>query len=100
VIQKLSLTPAQCRAARALIPWSQDQLAVASRVGKATIANFETGKRSPIANNLSAIRAALEAAGVAFLDDGATVDGGPGVRLARPLAGQPEAENLNAANDE
>jgi transcriptional regulator with XRE-family HTH domain len=72
----MSFTPAQCRAARALIGWSQDQLANASRVAKATIANFETGDRAPYERTLADIRRALESAGVEF-----TNGGQPGVRL-------------------
>ena len=54
------LSPRQCRAARGLLGWSQDQLADAANVARATIANFETGKTQPVGNNLSAIRAAFE----------------------------------------
>lgn len=74
------LPPAQSRAARALIGWSQTDLANASRVSISTIRDYETEKRQPIANNLAAIRAALEQAGVQFLDNGDTA-GGPGVAL-------------------
>ncbi|MGO4840799.1 helix-turn-helix domain-containing protein [Rhizobiaceae sp. 2RAB30] len=97
----MSLTPGQCRAARGLIGWSQAQLSDASKVSPATLANFETGKRVPIANNLAAIRAALEAAGVVFLADGeTTTTGGPGVRL-RPATDEGiRPEDLNAANDD
>ncbi|PNG24173.1 transcriptional regulator [Methylocella silvestris] len=58
--------------------WSQPELATASGAGVSTIRDFETEKRTPIANNLSAIRAALEAAGVEFIPENG---GGPGVRL-------------------
>lgn len=75
------LTPAQSRAARALINWSQPQLAEASGTGVSTIRDFETSKRTPIANNIAAIRTALEAAGVIFQAEGEAIDGGAGVRL-------------------
>lgn len=78
------LSPAQCRAARALLPWSQDQLAEASGVAKATIANFELGKRTPYDRTLADIRAALEAAGIQFIPENG---GGAGVRLAKPNDG-------------
>lgn len=61
--------------------WSQAQLSEASKVSPATIANFESGKRVPIANNLAAIRNALETAGVIFIDSNGN---GPGVRLRDP----------------
>ena len=64
------LPPAQSRAARALIGWSQTDLANASRVSISTIRDYETEKRQTIANNLAAIRAALEAAGVQFVEPG------------------------------
>jgi transcriptional regulator with XRE-family HTH domain len=70
------ITPAQSRAARALINWSQPQLAEASGVSVSTIRDFETGKRSPIVNNLAALRRALEAAGVEL-----TNGEQPGVKL-------------------
>lgn len=74
----MSITVGQCRAARGLIGWSQGQLSESSKVSTATIANFESGKRTPIANNLTAIRTALETAGVLFIDANGN---GPGVRL-------------------
>lgn len=72
----MSFTPAQCRAARALVGWSQDQLASVSKVAKATIANFELGNREPYQRTLDDIREALEGAGVEF-----TNGGQPGVRV-------------------
>ena len=76
------LTPRQVRAARALLAWSQRDLAKAAGIGTSTVADFERGSRTPIANNAQAIRAALEGAGVAFRLGGAVI--GPS---APPIAG-------------
>jgi DNA-binding transcriptional regulator YiaG len=62
------MSPEQCRAARAWLGLSQDDLASAASVGNSTIRDFEAGRRAPISNNLAAIRAALEAKGIAFVD--------------------------------
>lgn len=77
----MAISPAQCRAARSLLGWSQDKLATASKVAKATIANFEAGKREPYDRTLVDLRSTLETAGVIFQADGEMVAGGPGVRL-------------------
>lgn len=73
------LTPKHVRAARALLAWSQQDLAKRAGVATSTIADFERGQRTPVANNAQAIRGALEQAGIRFLATGAIV--GP------PLAG-------------
>jgi len=75
------IAPATCRAGRALLDWSQTQLADAARVGNSTVRNFEAGRSIPVTNNLDAIRRALEAAGVEFIPENG---GGPGVRLRKP----------------
>ena len=72
------MTPEQCRAARGLKDWSQSKLAAEAKVGESTVRNFEAGRSIPIANNLDAIRRALEAAGVEF-----TNGDQPGVRLRK-----------------
>jgi transcriptional regulator with XRE-family HTH domain len=63
----------QSRAARGLLGWSQQTLADAANVSLATIQLFETNKREPIPNNLTAIRRALEDAGVVFHTDGKNI---------------------------
>jgi len=62
------MTPGQCRAARAWIQISQDELAKAAKVGVSTVRDFEVGKRTPIAATLAAMKAALEAWGVRFVN--------------------------------
>jgi transcriptional regulator with XRE-family HTH domain len=74
----MTILPAQSRAARALLGWSQVKLASRSHLGESTVRDFEAGRRTPLINNLAAIRAALEKAGVEF-----TNGGQPGVRLTR-----------------
>lgn len=77
------LISAQCRAARALIDWSREDLAERSKVGLRTIVDFERGAREPRELTKDALRRALEAAGVLFVEQD---DDGPGVRLRRALA--------------
>lgn len=81
--KRLMLTPAQIRAARALLNWSQVDLAAASGVALQSIKNIETGKTDPRLSTATALCRALETAGIIFLDDGQSTDGGPGVRLAK-----------------
>jgi transcriptional regulator with XRE-family HTH domain len=72
------MTPDQSRAARGLLDWSQAELAARSNLSESTIRDFEKGRRVPSINNLAAVRRALEAAGVQFIDGDQ-----PGVRLTR-----------------
>ena len=64
------ISPEQIRAARALLAWSQRELAAEARVATSTIADFERGFRTPVANNAQAIREALEAKGLQFIAGG------------------------------
>ena len=73
---QFDISPAQCRAARALIDWSRESLADASRVGLRTLVDFERGARKPRDVTLDALRRALEAEGVEFTNGSI-----PGVRL-------------------
>lgn len=61
------MTPEQCRAARAWLGMSQEQLATEATVGVSTVRDFEAGRREPTRNNLAAIRAVLELAGFQFV---------------------------------
>lgn len=75
------ITPAQLRAARALLDWSQDRLAQASGMPKRSVVRFEAGETMPRARTIRALRSALEEAGVEFLPSNGS---GPGVRLQSP----------------
>jgi transcriptional regulator with XRE-family HTH domain len=80
------MAPEQCRAGRALLAWSQDDLSAKAKVAKKTLQLFELGKRQPYRRTLQLLRRALEAAGVEFItEDESSAGGGSGVRLARPV---------------
>lgn len=73
----------QVKAARALLAWSQHDLAAASGVSYPTIARLEKddGPLGGRASTVEAIRTALERAGIEFIAENG---GGAGVRLSRP----------------
>jgi transcriptional regulator with XRE-family HTH domain len=77
------MTPSQCRAARGLLNWNQDDLAQAARVSVVTVRNFENDKSVPQRATLDVVQRAFETAGVEFLDDGR-----PGVRVAKRVKGR------------
>lgn len=72
----------QVKAARALLAWSQADLAKASQVSEPTIARLESqdGELGGRADTAAKIVAALEVAGVEFIAENG---GGPGVRLRK-----------------
>jgi transcriptional regulator with XRE-family HTH domain len=74
------ITPAQCRAARGLIGWNQQDLAKEARIGVVTVHQLETGVSQPRRATLDVIRRAFEAAGVEFIEENG---GGAGVRLRK-----------------
>ena len=82
------ISSAQMRAARALLRWSALDLAEASKVGVATIRRVEVveGEIPVTLANEGALRQALEAAGVEFIDENG---GGAGVRLRKPAKEKP-----------
>jgi transcriptional regulator with XRE-family HTH domain len=75
------ITPAQCRAARGLIAWSQSDLAQKAGIGAVAVHQLESGSSNPRRSTLTVIRQAFEAAGVEFIEENG---GGPGVRLREP----------------
>lgn len=70
----------QSRAGRALLNWSQDDLATHARLAKRTIANFEGDARMAHPETAAAIAAALQDAGVILIPEG---DEGVGVRIKK-----------------
>ena|SRR6266478_1819945 len=81
-VQENPLTGPQIRAARALLNWSAEDLSRRSAVSLRTIrrAELTEGHTSMTTANDLAIRRALEAAGVEFIDENG---GGHGVRLRK-----------------
>jgi transcriptional regulator with XRE-family HTH domain len=73
------MTPAQCRAARGLIDWSQVKLAEVAAVAVSTVTSFEQSSRVATPERIQAMRAALERAGVEFINGDE-----PGVKLRKP----------------
>ena len=74
------ITPSQVREARALLGWSRDRLAALAELPAEHLRKFEQEIRTIEPSTLAAIRSALEAAGVIFVEENG---GGPGVRLRK-----------------
>jgi transcriptional regulator with XRE-family HTH domain len=76
------MTPAQCRAARALVDLSREDLASATKVPASTIADFERGRLFISDPGVTeALRRTLEDLGVVFTGSGEEV----GVRRRKML---------------
>jgi DNA-binding transcriptional regulator YiaG len=76
------LTPAQCRAGRALLEMTQPELAKRASLGLSTIVDFERARRRISDEAASTIKKTLEKAGVFFINENG---GGAGVRLRKPV---------------
>ncbi|MGY3576804.1 putative transcriptional regulator [Bradyrhizobium sp. USDA 4504] len=68
--------------ARAGLKWSTQKLADKADVGVNTVNRFEDGQDARL-SSVEKMRHALESAGVIFIDNGQSINGGPGVRLAK-----------------
>jgi transcriptional regulator with XRE-family HTH domain len=75
------VAPSQCRAARGLLDWSQQELADKAKIGVVTVRQLEAGMHEPRRATLDVVKRCLEAAGIEFIDENG---GGPGVRLKKP----------------
>ncbi|WP_426213184.1 helix-turn-helix domain-containing protein [Mesorhizobium abyssinicae] len=71
---------AQCRAARALLKWTQEDLAAHSGASAVTIRNFENDRSVPQTGTRYLLQKTLENAGIEFIPENG---GGVGVRLSR-----------------
>ncbi len=79
-------TSAQCRAARALLNWTQAKLAEQAGVARKTVADYELGERTLHIRTRRDIMAALQQAGVEFVwadDVVGMLAKGEGVRFAK-----------------
>lgn len=63
------ITPTQIKGARAMAGWTKTDLATAAGISEQTVKRIELGCETKV-STLRAIQAALEAAGVEFIDRG------------------------------
>lgn len=73
------ITGSQCRAARALVEYSRDRLALSSGIDGEIIEMFERRLDNAAHTDIAALQSALEKAGAVFIPD--SESGGIGVRL-------------------
>ena len=85
------ITPRQIRAARALLDWSQQELADSAIVSLNALARLERGTVDPRTSTVSAVEKALIEAGVEFLPE---AEKGEGVRFALPQETRKSARKL------
>lgn len=64
----------QCRMARAALDWSQQDLAAASGISARTVIRYEAGQ-AVLPARVQALRQALEAKGVLFIESGRLAGG-------------------------
>lgn len=80
-MSRKTASPAQIRAARGLIGWSQTVLSTKAGMALQTVIRLETGRGGKVSSGAAAkMAAALESAGVIFVEENGE---GPGVRLRK-----------------
>ena len=75
------ITPQQCRAARALLGWTQQVLADKAKIGVVTLRQFELGANWPRRATLQVLERALAEAGIHLIHEDDF--GGAGVRVRK-----------------
>jgi transcriptional regulator with XRE-family HTH domain len=75
------LSPEQCRAARGLLDWTQEELAQRANVSRSTVRDFENGRHHLHPATAAQVVGALEKGGVLLIPP---AEAGPGVRLVWP----------------
>jgi ribosome-binding protein aMBF1 (putative translation factor) len=91
-----AMSPAQCRAARGLLGWSEGDLAGKVGCDESLVRDFEAGYGDPPSGQIEAVRSALSAAGVLFTESpnpGVSLGEGQGVDEGTRLG------NLTTEND-
>ena len=98
----MAVTSQQCRAARILLQWSEAELAAAAKIEVGAVVGLERDGELSDQEVLERVAAALERAGIAFLEDGASSpSGGPGLRFRSSLMRDEglRPEQLTTEND-
>ncbi|CAO4174704.1 XRE family transcriptional regulator [Methylorubrum populi] len=90
-----TMTPAQSRAARGLLGWSEADLARRSGLDEGFIKGFEAGTGDPASGRIEALRSALMQGGIVFTDGVS-----PGVRLSEQQRGGNEGTRLDELTTE
>lgn len=87
------ITGRQIQAARALLGWSQQELADEAKISRNALQRMENGRVAPLATTLEAVWRTLERAGIEFLSDSTS----EGVRLRFPDSTN-DSRNRSAAS--
>ena len=77
----MTIGGSQCRLARALLGWSQRDLAAATHIGLRSLIDFENGARPLKPVLIAAIEKALSDQGIVWIDDADWV----GVKIRRTM---------------
>jgi len=84
----MKILPEHVVAARGLLKWTQDDLAKACQLHRATVSGFESETNIPSEDSIERIRLALSVHGIEFYNGGS-----PGVRLIKRK--KPESERAD-----